>query len=74
MGLTDTLQFITTPVNRLKVCSRDNWSHEGIQIMTKKDRYGEFDPNKGVRLKNVVFSDFGELSLLHKGLSIRLQL
>ena len=59
-GLTDTLNFITTPVNRLKVCSRDNWSHEGLRIMTRKDRYGELDPNRGIRIKNVAFSDFGK--------------
>ena len=61
-GLTDTLSFITTPVNRMKVCSRDDWSHEGIRVMTSKDRYGESDPNRGIRIKNVAFSDFGECS------------
>lgn len=59
-GLTDTLKFITTPVNREKICSRSNWSHEGIRIMTKKSGYGETDPNRGIRLRNVAFSDFGK--------------
>ena len=59
-GLTDTLKYITTPTNRQKICSRADLSHEGIHMMTKKDRYGEFDPNRGLRLKNTVFSDFGK--------------
>jgi hypothetical protein len=64
-GLTDTLKFITTPVNRYKICSKSDWEHQGLKMMTKKDRYGEFDPNRGLRLRNVVFSDFGKgLSLL----------
>eukprot|EP00804_Cyclotella_cryptica_P014145 CCRYP_005584-RA/>CCRYP_005584-RA protein AED:0.03 eAED:0.03 QI:259/1/1/1/0.94/0.9/20/117/3951 len=57
-GYTDTLKYITTPTNRQKICSRADWSHEGMRIMTKKNRYGETDPNRGLRLKNVVFSDF----------------
>lgn len=61
-GLTDTLKFITTPVNREKVCSRSNWSHEGIRIMTRKRRYGEADPGRGIRLQNIAFSDFGKIS------------
>jgi hypothetical protein len=59
-GYTDTLKYITTPTNRQKICSRADWSHEGIRMMTKKNRYGETDPNRGLRLKNVVFSDFGK--------------
>jgi hypothetical protein len=59
-GYTDTLKYITTPANREKLCSRSYWTHEGLQMMTKKDRYGELDPNRGVRLRNMVFSDFGE--------------
>eukprot|EP00804_Cyclotella_cryptica_P009369 CCRYP_018076-RB/>CCRYP_018076-RB protein AED:0.03 eAED:0.03 QI:374/1/1/1/0.94/0.9/20/617/4181 len=57
-GYTDAVQYITTPTNRLKLCSRPDWSHEGIRMMTKKDRYSETDPNRGLRLKNVAFSDF----------------
>lgn len=64
-GFTDTLKYITTPTNRQKICSRADWSHEGIRMMTKKNRYGETDPNRGLRLKNVVFSDFGEYLLFH---------
>jgi len=57
-GYTDTLKYITTPTNRQKICSRTDWSHEGLRMMTKKNRYGETDPNRGLRIKNVVFSDF----------------
>lgn len=64
-GYTDTLNYITTPTNRQKICSRADWSHEGIRMMTKKNRYGETDPNRGLRLKNVMFSDFGEHLLFH---------
>lgn len=61
-GLTDTLKFITTPVNREKICSRSNWSHEGIQIMTRKKLYGEADPGRGIRLQNIALYDFGKIS------------
>ena len=67
-GLTDTLSYITTPVNRMKVCSIDSWTHEGLRIMTNKDRYGESDPNRGLRIKNVAFSDFGECLCLMQSL------
>jgi hypothetical protein len=61
MGYTDALKYITTPVNRLKLCTANSgWTHEGLRMMTKQDRYDEADPNKGLRIKNVVFSDFGE--------------
>jgi hypothetical protein len=59
-GYTDTLKYITTPANREKLCSRSYWTHEGLQMMTRKDRNGELDPNRGVRLRNMVFSDFGK--------------
>ena len=65
-GYTDTLKYITTPTNRQKICSRADWSHEGVRMMTKKHRYGETDPNRGLRLKNVVFSDFGKFLLFHR--------
>jgi hypothetical protein len=63
-GYTDTLKYITTPANRRKLCSNSGWTHEGLQMMTRKWRNGEFDPNRGLRLKNVVFSDFGEFHTL----------
>jgi hypothetical protein len=63
-GYTDSLKLITTPANRYKLCSRSDWPLEGIQMMTTKHRYGEMDPNRGVRIENVVFSDFGKLLLV----------
>jgi hypothetical protein len=68
-GYTDTLKYITTPANREKLCSRSYWTHEGLQMMTRKDRSGELDPNRGVHLRNMVFSEFGK-SL--KGVGINL--
>lgn len=59
-GYTDTLKYITTPANREKLCSRSYWTHEGLQMMTRKDRRGELDPNRGVQLRNMIFSEFGK--------------
>jgi hypothetical protein len=63
-GYTDTLKYITTPANRRKLCSNSGWTHEGLQMATRNYRTGEFDPNRGLRLKNIVFSDFGEFHTL----------
>jgi hypothetical protein len=57
-GFTDNLKYITTPANRYKICSVQDWTHEGIRMMTRKDRYNELDPRRGLRIKNSVFSDF----------------
>ena len=38
-------------------------------MMTRKWRTGEHDPNRGLRLKNMVFSDFGEY-IAHEALFI----
>ena len=68
-GYTDTLAYITTPSNRDKLCSQSSWTHVGLQMMTRKWRTGEHDPNRGLRLKNMVFSDFGEY-IAHEALFI----